>query len=176
MRIAKIMYNDTTNGMGINVSLWTQGCPHHCPGCHNPETWSFEGGEEITDLKSTLVKAINANGIMRNLSLLGGEPLCPQNICDMCRLISSIKIIYPNIKIFCWTGYTLQELQERMERESELKEILKNITFLIDGPFIQEKKDLSLWLRGSLNQNVYINIGKNKFKKIDREDYENENF
>lgn len=79
MRIAAIQYNDTTNGEGVCVSLWTQGCPHRCKGCHNPETWDFQGGKEIgrQELLKDILNHINANDVLRNFSILGGEPLAP---------------------------------------------------------------------------------------------------
>ena len=82
MRIAKIENNDMINGIGVCTSVWFQGCPHHCPGCHNPETWDFKGGYEISyeELEEEVLNKIGENGIIRNLSLLGGEPLCQQNI------------------------------------------------------------------------------------------------
>ena len=80
-RYNTIIPNDVANGEGICVSFFVQGCPHHCPGCFNPETWDFIGGQEYTShTKWEIIKAINANGIVRNFSVLGGEPLAPQNI------------------------------------------------------------------------------------------------
>ena len=77
VKYANLIKNDVVNGEGICVSLWTQGCPFRCPGCHNPETWSFEDGIDVpNDLKGQIVKAISDNGITRNFSVLGGEPLC----------------------------------------------------------------------------------------------------
>lgn len=139
--------------------------PHHCDQCFNPETWDFNGGYETTELKGELVKAISANGIERNFSILGGEPLCPENIPLVKEIISAIKIAYPHIKIFLWTGYTLKELQK--QKDEKLKYILDNINYLIDGRFNINERDLSLWLRGSRNQNVYKLTDKKKYVKID---------
>lgn len=164
-QIAKIMKNDVVNGQGICVSLWVQGCPFKCKGCHNPETWDFKGGYETTELKGEIVKAISANGIERNFSILGGEPLCPENIPLVKEIIAFIKIAYPNIKIFIWTGYTLKELQK--QKNEDLKYILNNINYLIDGRFEYNEQDYSFWLRGSRNQNIYKLTKNKKYVKID---------
>ena len=150
--------NDFANGQGVCVSLFVQGCNFHCPHCHNPETWDFEGGyPEPLDLKGQIIKAISANGITRNFSVLGGEPLCPENIEEVDHIIASIRIAYPTIKIFLWTGYTLEELQDR--NNSHINTILSHIDVLIDGQYIHSQRDLTLPLRGSKNQRIlYKNI------------------
>ena len=152
MRIANIVKNDVVNGIGVCVSLFTQGCPHHCSGCFNSETWDFNGGYENHNLKGDIVKAISANGIIRNFSILGGEPLCEENRKMVKEVITAVKIAYPDIKIFVWTGYTLEELQS--ENDPDINEILENINVLIDGKYIEELRDLGLPLRGSSNQRV----------------------
>lgn len=154
MRIAGLKLNDCVDGDGITVSLWTQGCPHHCPGCHNPETWSFYGGyvDENNELRGKIIKALTANGIKRNFSILGGEPLCKENAEDVLAIITCVKIALPDTKIFLWTGYTYEELESW--NDATINNILSKVDILIDGPFIEEKRDLTLWLRGSLNQRV----------------------
>ena len=89
MRYAGLNKNDMINGKGVCVSVWLQGCPHKCSGCHNPETWDPQGGTEINRdvLIEKIKKAITANGIIRNVSILGGEPLAPYNIDDLFHLI-----------------------------------------------------------------------------------------
>lgn len=152
-RYAGLITNDFANGTGTCVSFWTQGCPHHCPGCQNPETWSFNGGYELpTDIKGQIIKAICANGITRNFSVLGGEPLCEENLDEVNNIITSVRAAFPHIKIFLWTGYTLEELKEK--DDSRIKDILLNIDVLIDGPFIEAEKDITLELRGSRNQRI----------------------
>ena len=95
LRFSKIKDNDVANGIGINMSLWTQGCPHHCKGCFNLETWDFNGGKEFTkdDLKYILDN-INKHGIKRNLAILGGEPLCPENIQGIIEVCKEFKKVY----------------------------------------------------------------------------------
>jgi len=152
-RYAGLIPNDFTNGIGTCVSFWTQGCPHKCPGCHNPETWDYDGGESLpVDIRGQIIKAIAANGITRNFSVLGGEPLCPQNIEEVDNIITSVRIAYPHIKIFLWTGYTLEELLEN--NNIYLTSILSKIDVLIDGKYIQEERDITLELRGSKNQRI----------------------
>ena len=154
MRLAGLKLNDCINGEGISVSLWTQGCPHHCPGCHNPETWDFCGGyiDENNELRGKIIKGLTANGTKRNFSILGGEPLCKENAEDVLTIITCVKIALPDTKVFLWTGYTYEELESW--NDATINNILRKVDILIDGPFIQEKRDLSLWLRGSLNQRV----------------------
>lgn len=154
-RYAKIKFNDIVDGEGICVSFWTQGCPFRCPGCHNPDTWDFNGGVEIpSDIKGQIIKAISANGVQRNFSVLGGEPLCEENLDLVHSLIMAVRIAYPEIKIFVWSGFVIETLKKRAETNEKLADILKNIDILIDGPFIQEERNITLKLRGSSNQRV----------------------
>ena len=98
------------NGQGVCVSLFVQGCPHKCPGCFNPETWNPEEGIEIpVDLKGQIIKAISANGIIRNFFYFGGEPLAPYNLEFVNNILTAVKAAYPQILIYLWTGYTLEE-------------------------------------------------------------------
>lgn len=151
MRYAAIKPNDIVDGEGVCVSFWTQGCPHKCLGCHNPETWDFEGGYEDEDysLLTLLLKLLNKNGVKRNLSILGGEPLCQQNIKFVEILIKKAKEKYPDIKIFLWTGYRIDKIKSK-----EMDTILALTDVIIDGPFVLDKRDLTLKLRGSSNQRV----------------------
>ena len=148
MRYAGLIENDVVNGgEGVAVSLFMQGCPNHCQGCFNPETWDFNGGKEIEEdaLINKIIKAINKNGILRNLSILGGEPLCGLNIRFVNKLIATVKKEYPFIKIWVWTGYLFEEIQD----------ILSNyVDILVDGRFEIDKKDITLPYRGSSNQRV----------------------
>lgn len=157
-RYAGLNTNDFANGKGTCVSFFVQGCPHHCPGCFNPETWDFDGGKELpVDIRGQIIKAICANGITRNFSVLGGEPLCPQNRDGVNNIITGIRVAFPHIKIFVWTGYTLEELQA--ENNDSINNILNNIDVLIDGRYKEEEKDLTLELRGSRNQRIlYKNV------------------
>jgi anaerobic ribonucleoside-triphosphate reductase activating protein len=149
MRFSKIKDNDIANGEGIVMSLWTQGCPHHCKGCFNLETWDFDGGKEFKEEdKEYILQNIDKNNIKRNLSILGGEPLCNQNIQGVISLCKAFKEKYPEKIIYVWTGYVLEEFDDTQ------KKILDYIDVLIDGKFEIDNKDLSLKLRGSTNQRI----------------------
>jgi len=155
MKYAGLMENDIVDGEGVCVSLWTQGCPHHCPGCHNPETWDFEGGYEVPeDIRGKIVKAISANGITRNFSVLGGEPLCEENLDFVLSIITAVRTAYPNIKIYIWSGYTFKELIDK--QDPRIINILKQSNVLIDGLYKESLRDITLPLRGSSNQNIII--------------------
>ena len=156
-RYNAIIPNDVVNGEGVCVSFFVQGCPHHCPGCFNEETWDFKGGQPYTsEVKWELIKLISANDIQRNFSILGGEPLAPQNVDMTWEIIDAVRHAYPSIKIFLWTGYVYEELTGRASEN--LTKILGTIDVLIDGPFLEEEKDLNLKLRGSKNQRVWRKI------------------
>lgn len=154
MRYAGMIKNDIAAGEGVNVSFFTQGCPFHCQGCHNPQTWDFEGGKEFTtETLNEIIDALSANGIQRNLSIMGGEPLCAENVFLVSLIILKVKEKYPDIKIYVWTGYTYEDLLTR-SAEPKVQIILDNIDYLIDGPFILEERDITLAMRGSRNQRI----------------------
>ena len=155
MKYAKLKLNDTANAPGICVSIWLQGCPHHCKGCFNPETWDFSGGKPfgINEMNSIL-QGISANGILRNLCILGGEPLCEENLFTTAYILRSVREQYGNsIEIYLWTGYTLQELKDR--NSNAINGILEDLDYLIDGRFVEELKNPNLELRGSSNQTIH---------------------
>lgn len=149
MRFSKIKDNDVANGLGVTMSLWTQGCPHHCKGCFNGETWDFNAGEEFedSDLKYIL-ENINKNNVHRDLSILGGEPLCPENVDGVIEVCKIFKEKFPEKKIYLWTGYVVEGFNQKQ------REVLNYIDVLVDGPFVQDKRNLSLMMRGSSNQRV----------------------
>lgn len=154
MRIAKIKPNDIANGEGLVVSVWVQGCPHHCKGCFNKETWDFEGGRKfICEDYSNILNMLDADGVKRNLSILGGEPMAKENVLEVLYLIKYIRAHRADTKVYLWSGYTYEQIQE-MYGEDCLKGF---VDVLIDGQFILEEKDLTLKLRGSKNQRI-INI------------------
>lgn len=152
MRYAGIIKNDFSAAPGTSVTFFTQGCPHKCEGCHNPETWDFEGGEEVThDTILEVIEAITANGLHRNLCIMGGEPLCPENQFLTNLIINSVKEKLPDTKIYLWTGYCLEDLDMSNNR---VKSILEQVDCLIDGPYDKTKRDVSLFMRGSSNQRI----------------------
>jgi len=159
LRYAGLIKNDFADGQGVCVSLYMQGCPLHCPGCHNPQTWNPQGGIEvdINKLVREIRDAISANGIERNFSILGGEPLAPYNLENTATIIENVRHKFPQIKIFLWTGYTYESLDLNNQYISS---ILSNINYLIDGQYIESQRDITLPLRGSLNQRI-LEKGKN---------------
>ena len=158
-KIANIKWNDTANGPGIGVSVYVQGCPHHCVGCWNPETWSFEGGFEAPrDIRDQIIKGLSANGVKRCLNILGGEPLCKQNRDLVNEIVTAVRTAYPDIKIYLWSGYTYQDLLSM--NSPVVISILEKCDVLIDGRFELENRDITLKLRGSSNQNIIDLEGK----------------
>ena len=155
VHVAGFNANDVVNGEGTCISVFISGCPIHCPGCHNPEAWDRNYGKEMwtSELIDTIKNALTANGIQRNLSILGGEPLWndSDNVSNVAGILEVIKRDCPNTRIFLWTGYVWEDL---ILDPFMLHVILPRIDVLIDGPYIQEERDVTLWLRGSRNQRV----------------------
>jgi anaerobic ribonucleoside-triphosphate reductase activating protein len=151
MRYAGLNKNDFCAAPGVSVTFYTQGCPHRCQGCHNPQTWDFDSGKEfIPELLDEIISALTCNGIERNLCIQGGEPLCPENEFLTLLIIKTVKEKLPDTKIYVWTGYTY----DRLPNTPYIKQILSLINCLIDGPYIQEERDITLPMRGSRNQNI----------------------
>lgn len=156
-KIAGIYWDDTAAAPGISLSVYFSGCHFHCPGCHNPEAQDFNYGEEFTpELEQQIIDKLRKNNVIRKLSILGGEPLTTENRKDVARLIDSILTIYPDTKIYIWTGYTFEDLLK--SNDPIIEYILNNINCLIDGRYEQDKRDITLPLRGSSNQRIiYLN-------------------
>ncbi len=154
MRYAGIIKNDFAAAPGVCVSFFTQGCPHHCEGCHNPETWDPEGGYEFTNQTlSTILDSLEANGVHRDLCIMGGEPLCPDNQFLTLMLVNEVKEKMPKTKIYIWTGYTLDELK-KSSNVGRIQQILSKCEMIIDGRFVESLRDITLEMRGSSNQNI----------------------
>lgn len=161
MRYASIRSMDISNGEGVGVSLFVQGCHFHCRNCFNQDTWDFSGGKEWNrEIEDEFMKLVNRPYIKR-VSLLGGEPLADENVLDIMRLINRIKTECPDKKIWCYTGYTWEQIfpivnpylnltQAEMTRQNAVK----SCDILVDGRFVEEEKDLSLEFRGSENQRI----------------------
>lgn len=158
MKYANIKKFDIANGSGVRVSLFVSGCTHHCKGCFNQEAWDFNYGEEFTEeVQEEIIKSLSPDYIA-GLSLLGGEPFEPENQKSLLPFIKKVKAIFPNKDIWCWTGYTLEELLDsnissraKCEYTSDM---LKYIDILVDGEFKEDLKDISLKFRGSSNQRI----------------------
>lgn len=156
MKYGNIIFNDFTAAPGVSLTVFVQGCPIRCKGCHNPELQLFGGGKEVDGtVLNSIIEGITANGIQRNLCIMGGEPLCEENQFLTYMIIEKVKEVYPDVKVYIWTGYTLEELVNR--NEDRIKKILALTDTLIDGPFIEEERDITLHMRGSKNQRI-INL------------------
>jgi anaerobic ribonucleoside-triphosphate reductase activating protein len=158
MQYAGLIKNDFSAAPGVSVSFYTQGCPHRCPGCHNPETWDFNGGQEFTaDILNEIIDALQANNIKRSLCIMGGEPLCLENEFLTCMVIKHVKERLPDVPVYIWTGYTYEQILS--SSNPHLKAILELTDYIIDGPYIEAERDITLPMRGSRNQRV-IKIDK----------------
>lgn len=146
MNYADIKKVDVANGPGVRVSLFVSGCRNHCKGCFNPETWDFNYGKEFdTKAWRGLEKALDYEYI-DGISILGGDPFEPENIEMVTDLCYSIKKSYSDKTIWIYTGYVYEDIKDL--------EIMKYIDVLVDGPFIESLKDISLKFRGSSNQRI----------------------
>lgn len=155
MRYAGLVKNDFSAAPGVSVSFYTQGCPHRCPGCHNQETWEFDGGQEFTyKTLDEIINAIQDDGIERSFCVLGGEPLCDENLFLTDLVIKTVKEHYPDIRVYLWTGYIYEQLEKKAKCDTHLHSVLSNLTCIIDGPFIEAERDITLPMRGSRNQRV----------------------
>ena len=153
MRYSGIIENDFSAAPGVSVSFFTQGCPHRCPGCHNPETWDFSGGKEFTPLVlDNIIAALTADGIQRSFCVMGGEPLCEENLFLTLLVISNVKEKLPGVKIYVWTGFIYEDLLKNAT--PHLQKILELTDVLIDGPYINHLRDVTLPMRGSSNQRI----------------------
>ena len=153
MKYSGIIYNDISAAPGLCVTLFTQGCPHRCPGCHNPETWDFNGGKEFTEeTMEEIIRGLKAQGIKRNYCVMGGEPLCDENAYFTFTTIWRVKYDLPDTLVYVWTGFTFDELLK--SDNMYIKEILKYADFIIDGPYIESERDITLDMRGSRNQKI----------------------
>lgn len=166
MRYAQITPFEICNGKGAGVSLFVQGCHFQCKGCFNQDAWDFNGGKEWTEeIKNKFFELIDRPYIKR-VSILGGEPLAPKNAPAVLNIIKEIKTIYPNKNIWLYTGYTLEKICEKycdekvyncFTNNNDKNVIWQNIQYvdvLVDGSFIEEKRDTTLPFRGSSNQRV----------------------
>lgn len=152
IRYAKIRSMDISNGEGIGISLFTQGCHFHCKNCFNTETWDFDGGKEWSEeVKKDFLK-LAAKPHIKRISLLGGEPLTDENLNDVLDLVNEIRLSFPQKNIWLYSGFTWDEV---FNGDNEIrKEIISKCDVMIDGRYVDELRDISLKWRGSNNQNV----------------------
>ncbi len=155
MKYGEIKTNDIANGEGVRTSLFVSGCTHHCKECFNPETWSFDFGKDFTcQTQDYILKSLEPYWI-DGLSLLGGEPFEPENQKALYPFLLEVKKQYPNKNIWCYSGYTFEELTGTSRAVTDItKDMLSLIDVLVDGEFKIELKDISLKFRGSSNQRI----------------------
>ena len=146
MRYNLIRKMDISNGPGVRVSIFMQGCQFHCKNCFNPETWDFNGGEEFTDDTIKKVLDLCDKSEVKGLSILGGEPMNPTNIEGTTKLAKAFKEKYPEKNIWTWSGYRFEDLKD--------KEVMKYIDVLVDGNYKDELHNPTLKWKGSENQRV----------------------
>lgn len=147
MRYNKIRKMDISNGPGIRVSIFMQGCAFNCKNCFNPETHDFNGGEEFTDKTIERIISLCANENVVGLSVLGGEPMHPKNIDGTMRLAKAFKEKYPDKTVWAWTGYLFDEYLSD-------KEVCRYLDVVVDGQYVEELHNPSLKWKGSSNQRV----------------------
>ena len=153
MRYAGLIKNDTAAAPGMCVTFFVQGCPLRCKGCHNKDSWDYDGGLEFTpQVLDEIIEALTANNITRNLCIMGGEPLCDNNAFLTALVIEEVKKALPDIKIYIWSGYTYEKLLE--SHHPQVRSVLQKADVLIDGPYIEAERDVSLPMRGSRNQRI----------------------
>lgn len=145
---ANLTEESIVDGEGIRTVIWMQGCPHHCKGCHNPETWNVEKGF-LVDVKEVVEKIRNVS-FQTGVTLSGGDPLIQIDAClEIAKYCQSL-----GLNVWCYTGYKMEELLIRANKETNLKELLLNIDVLVDGPFMLELKSYDVPFRGSSNQRI----------------------
>ena len=146
MRYNLIRKMDISNGPGVRVSIFMQGCAFHCKNCFNPDTWDFNGGTEFTQEIIDKVLFLCENEYIKGLSILGGEPMHPANIEGTTKLAKAFKEKFPNKNLWVWSGFLFEQLKD--------KEVLKYVDVLVDGQYKDELHDPRLKWRGSSNQRV----------------------
>lgn len=149
MNYMEIKKSDIANGPGVRVSLFVSGCTHHCKGCFNPDTWDFDAGKPFDSLVEIELLNLLGRSYIKGFTLLGGEPMEPSNRKALLPFLKKVREKYPDLSIWCYSGYTFEELLS-----DGAFEILGYIDVLVDGEFILEKKDIRLPFRGSSNQRI----------------------
>ena len=156
MNYAEIKNCDIANGPGVRISLFVSGCTHHCPGCFNQVAWDFDYGQPFTQQTIDQILEMLKPGYIKGLTLLGGEPFEPENQGAIVELLRQIKEKYPEKSIWAFSGYLFDRdiLSGRLGNWEMTKEYLSYLDVLVDGPFVEAKKNLSLRFRGSENQRI----------------------
>lgn len=155
MRFYDITTCDVNNGEGFRVTLWVAGCSHHCPGCQNPQTWDFNGGRPFDKAAHDYLLSELAKPYIDGLTLSGGDPLF--SLDDVVDLSKEIKEKMPQKNIWLYTGFTIEQI-----RQSQLKAILPYVDVIVDGPYVESLRDVTLAFRGSRNQRIIRRESKRK--------------
>lgn len=158
MNYATIKWYDIANGEGVRISLFVSGCTHRCKNCFNQVAWSFDYGEKFDETVAEKILQEIGSSYISGLSLLGGEPLEPQNQTALLPFVREMKKRYPEKTVWCYTGFLLDEetgvLREKHKNTLDTKELISLFDVLVDGPFIEELYDIRLKFRGSSNQRI----------------------
>ena len=156
MYYAAIKPTDVANGPGVRVSLFVSGCTHYCKGCFNAEAWDFHYGEEFTKNTEELITGYLGHSYIAGLTLLGGEPMHPENQKGILHLVEDVRRRFPDKTIWCYTGYDFEKdiLGDMVDSVLQTRRILACLDVLVDGKFVEEKKDLKLRFKGSSNQRI----------------------
>ena len=157
MNYAGIKEYDIANGPGIRFSLFVSGCTHHCRGCFNPDTWSFHYGKPFTKETEDYIIRQLGQDCYQGMTLLGGEPMEPENQRELLPFVRNFKALYPNKTVWCYSGYTWEQLtgkEPSLARCEATDELLSLLDVLVDGEFVEAKHDISLRFRGSSNQRL----------------------
>lgn len=155
MHYATIKNCDIANGEGVRISLFVSGCTHRCPGCFNEVAWDFSYGEPFTEETAEYLFSLTNHPYIAGLSLLGGEPFEPENQRALLPFLLEFRRRFPEKTVWCYTGYIYEELCTSSRARCEVTdEMLACIDVLVDGPFVEAKKNLRLRFRGSSNQRV----------------------
>ena len=156
MYYADIKSYDIANGEGCKVTLFVSGCTNHCKGCFQPETWDFHYGQPYTKDTEEYILNLLQNPHIEGLTILGGEPFEPFNQAELVNLLHIVKQKFPEKNIRCFTGFVYDKdlLKGQRKHTNATDEMLSYIDVLVDGPFILQQRDISLWFRGSKNQRV----------------------
>ena len=146
---------DIADGVGVRVTLFVSGCTHHCKGCFQPQTWAFDYGQPYTQQTEDEILSLLRPTYIRGLTLLGGEPMEPDNQRALLHLLQRVRTELPQKDVWCYSGYTLDQLTEQSRARCEVTdELLTMIDVLVDGEFVEEKRNISLKFRGSENQRL----------------------
>lgn len=165
MNMAGFYDESISNGLGWRAVLFVSGCPHNCPGCHNKMAQDYNYGEKFD--KQKIIDRICDNSLLKGITISGGEPLCKENVKEVVDFIKDVKRVRPNFNVWCYSGYTIEELKNRNDETTN--EALGQIDVLVDGRFVQEKKDPTLKFRGSSNQrilDVHKCLSENKIVQV----------